>query len=245
MDGSIIKPISHALVFVNGRRKTNPRTGEVLEDVVCSRPIFKALDVEEIRREKRKRPLPEGGSSDGRALARARKHLFELAACNSFDYFITLTLDAKEIDRYDYKIVITRLSVWLSNLVQRHGFRYVLVPELHKDGAIHFHGLVAGGGLKLVDSGKAAKGKPIYNIVNWRYGFTTAVELSGDYDAVCKYITKYISKSNQAGTIAGRYFYHGGELAEASVAYYDCPNWREVGGKEVVIEDAGLTMVYR
>lgn len=65
------------------------------------------------------------------------------------------------------------------------------MPERHKDGACHFHGLLTNcDNLKMVDSGKFSKGKHIYNHEvkgskkiyninsrNWKYGFTTATKI--------------------------------------------------------------------
>lgn len=245
---NIIIPLTVDEVYTTGRRKINPRTGEVLEDAVSSRPIFKAVAAEPWPNEKDKKRLAAGeanGSEAARAAARARKELFELAACNEFDLFVTLTLDRKEIDRYDYKGTVQKLGVWLDHLVRRYGFAYILVPERHKDGAFHFHGLVRENGLKLVKSGRKDKSKrEIFHVANWRYGFTTAVRLDGEYENVCKYITKYIGKDMNAGTIGGRYFFHGGDLQSARCVYYNA-DWREQEGTKVDIEEAGLTIVYK
>lgn len=247
MDNRIINLLTESDVYCNGRMKINPCNGEVLEDVVANRPIFRRLAVEEVGdRKKKTRKQSAAGESAGRSAARARKQLFELAVCNPMEYFITLTLDEREIDRYDYKQCVRRLGQWLSNRVERNGFQYILVPELHKDGALHFHGLVNGGGLRLCESGHKTKdNRTIYNISNWRYGFTTAVKLSGDYGAVCRYITKYITKSTESGCIGGRYFFHGGDLRPPRLVYYQADNWAEIPGKVVVVEDAGLEFRYR
>lgn len=247
MDNRIINLLTENDVYCNGRMKINPCNGEVLEDVVCSRPIFRRLAVEEVGGGKKNtRKQSAEGESAGRSAARARKRLFELAVCNPMEYFITLTLDRKEIDRYDYKQCVRRLGQWLSNRVERNGLSYLMVPELHKDGALHFHGLVAGGGLRLRESGRQTENhQAIYNILNWRYGFTTAVRLSGDYGAVCRYITKYITKSTESGCIGGRYFFHGGDLRPPRMVYYQVDNWAEIEGKVVVVEEAGLEFRYR
>lgn len=243
---SVIIPLTVDEVYTTGRRKINPRTGEVLEDAVSNRPIFKAVAVEPWTKEKKTVTVGEETKDEtGRAAARARKQLFELAVCNEFDLFVTLTLDKNEIDRYNYKGVVRKLGIWLDNLVRRHGFAYILVPEKHKDGALHFHGLVRKNGLKLVDSGhKDKKGRTVLNVANWRYGFTTAVKLDGEYEHVCKYITKYIGKDMTAGTIGGRYFFHGGELQNAQCVYYNA-DWRKEEGERVDIDEAGLTIIYK
>lgn len=244
---NLIIPLTRCEVYKNGRRTINPRTGEVLEDVVASRPIFKAVSADawdEVST--RGARVATEGDIDGkkRSAARARKQLFQLAACNELEWFVTITLDPKEIARYDYKTVIKKMGQWLDNLVRRHGFAYIIVPELHKDGAIHFHGLVKGDGLTILPAGRRdKKRRPIYNVVNWRYGFTTAVKVKSGYDNVCKYITKYIGKDMQEGTIGGRYYFHGGDLVKPWYVYYDADE-SKTEGKVVEIEEAGLKLCY-
>lgn len=244
----LIIPLTVEEVYCTGRRTINPRTGEVIEDAVSNRPIFRAVEAVERGEVLSGGRAPSAqGDSDAvrRAARRACKQLFELAVCNEFQWFVTLTLDRKEVDRKDYKAVINKMNRWLDNLVRRHGFAYIIVPELHKDGALHFHGLVKEDGLRLASSGHRDKsGREIFNVLNWRYGFTTAVRLTGDYGNVCRYITKYIRKGMDGGTICGRYFYRGGELQKPWHEYYNA-NFDECEGKVVEIEGCGLKICYR
>lgn len=156
------------------------------------------------------------------AINRARKRVFDLCANNAeCDLFCTLTLDPKQISRTEWCDIVPKLSTWLDNRVRRNGLKYILVPEHHKDGeAIHFHGVMNASALKLADSGKLDKGKTVFNIVSWKYGFTTAKrigETEQDRIAATKYICKYLSKENER--IGGRYYFHGGELAEPFYRY--------------------------
>ena len=150
-------------VLYNRRVKINPRNGEVLEDVCASRPIFNPTHAERLQKPPRapRKSQGEGNEPDGescaRSAARARKEVFELCACNDFDLFFTLTLSPEEIDRYDYKGAVKVLGTFLDNRVRRRGLRYVAVPELHKDGAVHFHGLCNAESMRLVDSGHSDK----------------------------------------------------------------------------------------
>lgn len=133
-------------------------------------------------------------------------------------YFITLTLNKECIDRYDAATIIPRLQVWLSNMVKRHGLKYILVPEHHKDGAIHFHGFI-NDALRVIDSGVKQNGRQVFNLPQWKFGFTTAIELYGDYDAAVGYVCKYIAKEQDK--IGGRWYYSGGGLARPEVEYTD------------------------
>lgn len=214
--------------FCNRRIKINPLTGDVLEDIVFNRDVFNPeglvkMDAEQAPysvTDKGKRSEP---SEDGvrRAASRARKQVFELCACNNLDLFFTLTLNKELIDRYDYKAAVRKFGQWADNHVRRRGLKYVAVPELHKDGAVHFHGLCNKEAVRLVDSGKKSKGQTVYNLPGWRFGFTTAISLYGERNAAAHYVAKYISKQHgtNGGTIGGRYFYHGGALAHAKCIY--------------------------
>lgn len=162
-------------------------------------------------------PREAGKCSEGenalRSMRRARAKLRQLALSNNFQYFVTLTLDKEKINRYEPKEILCKLNSWLDNMVRRHGLRYILVPEQHKDGAWHFHGFFAGDGLKVVDSGKRWNGRVIYNLPQWPLGFTTAEELYGDYAHAVAYVCKYIGKQ-QGQRPMGRWYYSGGALAK-------------------------------
>jgi hypothetical protein len=200
------------------------------QDIICcSAPIFREPGWEAAwGAEPEARPLPTareaGKKSQGadmeRSMRRARAKLRRLALANGFEYFVTLTLDPAKIDRYDGAAITKALGRWCDNMVRRHGLRYILVPELHQDGAIHFHGFMAGHGLEARDSGVEWGGRPVYNLPQWGYGFTTAQRLYGDYHAAVGYCCKYIGK--QAGQRPlGRWYYSGGALAEPEKVYAD------------------------
>lgn len=159
------------------------------------------------------------GEDKERSMRRARAKLRRLALANDFEYFVTLTLDGAKIDRYDPKAVVKALGQWSDNMVRRHGLRYILVPERHKDGALHFHGFMGGRGLKATDSGVEWDGRPVYNLPQWTLGFSTAQRLYGDYHAAVGYCCKYIGKQGERP--AGRWYYSGGALAEPVKEYLE------------------------
>ena len=154
-----------------------------------------------------------------RSMRRARAKVRRLALSNDFRWFVTLTLDPQKIDRYDPATVVKKLGQWCSNHVKRNGLKYILVPERHKDGALHFHGFF-NDALEAVASGHHAKsGQPIYNLPQWELGFTAAVEVYGEYSAAVADVCKYIGK--QGDKPAGRWYYSGGDLKEPEVTYAD------------------------
>ncbi len=188
---------------------------------------------------------------------RACNNLYDLLLSTlQFDCFVTLTLNSESIDRGDYKAVIKKLNTWLDNRVRRKGLTYVLVPERHKDGSIHFHGLANFGSLavvRAVNNNKDSKyylqplkdkhGRPVYNISDFSLGFSTVIKLSGDNarEATAKYCYKYIIKSG-GEKIGGRYYLSGGELGRPrfELVNIDIEN---VGGKEIDLKYAKMKRV--
>lgn len=183
-----------------------------------SYPICSVLQVAnaEIFREKgwepRKRPYevaPKGKSKDPlRSLevsrARARRAVQDIALCNPFTHFFTWTLDKEKVDRYDDDQVKTKLTNTLRHLVQRKGFSYVCVPERHKDGALHFHGLCIPGTVRLERAlspkGRALSTKrcqPIYNMKDWPWGYSTCIPIDENYRRTANYLVKYITKDKE------------------------------------------------
>lgn len=129
---------------------------------------------------------------------RSKKAIYELTRSNVWEYFFTVTFRPEDgFDRYDYDACYKKLSRWLNNqrLRKAPDLKYLFVPEEHKDGAYHFHGLVSNiGSLTLQDSHRRTKdGLIIYNCLDWKNGYTTATEVK-DTHRVAYYVTKYITK---------------------------------------------------
>ena len=175
---------------------------------------------------------------------RARNKLFDLLMCTTaFDTFVTLTLDPEKIDRFDYGEIMKKWRVWFDNRVRRRDLVYAFVPERHKSGAIHFHGLCNGGALDLARAhspytGEALsddEGRPIYNLTDFPYGFTTAITLSGENarTATAKYCYKYITKSD-GEKIGGRYYLSGGALGRPRYEYTTV-DFDTIPGKEITV----------
>ncbi len=152
-------------------------------------------------------------------MRRARAQVRDLALCTDFKYFVTLTLNQGKINRYNMQEITKKMKNWLDNRVRRNGLKYVLVPEFHKDKAIHFHGFF-NDVLPVVDSGhKDKNGHVIFNLPSWTLGFTTAIKLYDDYHKAVSYVCKYIGKSSEK--VGGRWYYSGGDLGRPEVFYED------------------------
>lgn len=135
------------------------------------------------------------------SLSATKNRIYNIARSNTWEWFITLTFDRNKTDSSDYDMIVYRLHTFLNHLQQRKcsGMKYLIVPELHEDKEhYHFHGLLSGvDNLRFCFSGHFDKcGKPIYNILDWTYGFTTATQVQ-DTNKVSSYITKYITKDTE------------------------------------------------
>lgn len=171
-----------------------------------------------------------------RATRRAKITAFDkICANDDMTLFATLTYDPARLDgdTASYEDVYHVLKPWLSNLVSRHGFKYVIAPERHKKGGIHFHMICnAPVGLRL-DRARSAvtgcklthKGHPLYRLGSWRHGFSSAEYIGDerlDRDRVAKYIFKYMGK--QVGAkVGGRYLLSGGDFVKPLYVYGDDP----------------------
>lgn len=159
------------------------------------------------------------------SMKRAIDKVYDIAFQNDWNFFITCTIGKEHgFDRNNPDEVYKKLRSWLQNNVARNGLQYLIIPEYHPDKGegIHIHGLV-NDVLPLAESGRTlfngkawrtedlkAKGfyrdnlKPIYNLPTWKFGFTTAIPVSGSPARLACYITKYITKDNKK--IFGKFY---------------------------------------
>lgn len=140
----------------------------------------------------------ETESNDGRfdsSISRTRSVVRQYAFCNEWDYFVTLTISPNMWDRFDLKEFYKSFGKYLSNINQRRKdgqkLLYMLIPEQHKNGAWHFHGL-----MKNIPPEKMGVNKNGYTDwpeVSKKYGYCSFSPIR-DHEAVSLYITKYITK---------------------------------------------------
>ena len=130
---------------------------------------------------------------------RTKQKIYEHARANRWEYFVTYTFDPEKVNSENYDDAYNSISKHLKNMRTRYAphLKYMVVPELHKDGKkFHFHALMSNiGDMVLKDSGKRDKGKIIYNVKNYKLGFSTAIRIGeGESARTANYITKYITK---------------------------------------------------
>ena len=129
------------------------------------------------------------------SLRRTRTTIFDYALSNNFSYFVTFTFNPKKVDRYSIESTSNIMKYWL-NRQKKHSpnFAYVIVPEFHKDGAIHFHALIRDYNAELKSTNVFQNGKRVYNLTGFTAGFTNAQKLDDDQTKAAAYLTKYITK---------------------------------------------------
>lgn len=178
-------------------------------------------------------------ASNARSKRRAQQRIVDLIESNPIlDVFFTLTVSSDVVDRTDYSAINKRLQQWLADRVRRRGLKYIAVYEYHNrvedngKHAIHVHGLCNHSAMRMVYSGHKQRGKDgkfhkVYNVTDWPLGtVTTAMYTYGDSGATAAYISKYISKADCP--VGGRWYMHGGQLAEPvhkllDVDYFSAP----------------------
>lgn len=144
------------------------------------------------------------------SISRSRSTIYELALCNEWDFFCTLTLDKTKYDRYDLKKFHKDLTQHIRILNRREdsNIKFLLIPEQHKDGAWHMHGFLSGLPEDQLHEFTSAAVLPEYirnkiqqnqKVYNWesyskKFGFCELEPIQNIYKASA-YVTKYVSKS--------------------------------------------------
>jgi hypothetical protein len=163
---------------------------------------------------------------------RSKNAIFEIAAANEWSYMVTFTVDSDKCDRYDREAVKKAFSAWLYDMSKRKGLKALIIPEYHKDKAVHFHGLI-NGSLEMVHSGtykiegekkpvkestlrrrgltpQADNVKDVFNVKGYKLGFSTALPLDGNVTRISYYMTKYCTKDLEK--IFGSYYFCVGKV---------------------------------
>lgn len=146
------------------------------------------------------------------SISRAKRRIRQYSKCNNFKYFITVTINSVNCDRYSLSDSQKLLRKTLKFYKRKnHDFGYLFITEKHEDGAYHFHGLIKGINeedlieLKKEDfsprtwykmTKKLKPGQKLYSLkyFDTRIGFITLTVID-DLARATTYICKYISKS--------------------------------------------------
>ena len=147
------------------------------------------------RGQRKRREYSEGRFDS--SIARTRTAVKELAMCNPWEWFVTLTLSGEKVaDRHDLEAYHTKLTDYIQGLNKRREpsrkITYILVPERHKDGAWHMHGLING----LDEQDVKVNEHGYYDWWPYRrnFGWISLGRIKSRM-GVIGYICKYVSKS--------------------------------------------------
>ena len=220
--------------FEEVKRKGNPELDVLLEELEAEASAQSSA-IPELYDEVSSLETEEAKLPAWKNLHRAKMNAFDKILCNpDLDTFATFTISPEHVqDRASWEDVYQRLKVWLSNRVSRNGLKYVICPERHKKGGIHFHAIMNSSALRLTPAFNAHtgaplvhNGQPLYNVADFNFGFTSAELIQSatlDREKVAKYIFKYMGKQGTEGKIGGRYALIGGELASPLYLYGEDP----------------------
>ena len=184
-------------------------------------------------------------------LIRARRMVRDYILCNPFDYFTTFTFDGGLIDRYNLRLCQKVLVRFFSNYRNRYSpdFRYIVIPEFHEDGAVHFHGMVRGirwqdfevplyipKRNKLTDKLEMVPNTKGYvRWKNYNLGFFSCSRVKC-YEACAMYVSKYITKDLMKLPKGQRVFFKSENLKKPELVFDsdDVPIPFNLGKKDFV-----------
>jgi hypothetical protein len=160
--------------------------------------------------------------------SRARSMVLQYALCNSWDYFFTGTLDRVKMDRYDLDTFAGQLMQFIRDKCKKYSakFQVLLVPERHKDGAWHIHGLISSLPESVLCGFVPPSPKHLIEdgFLNWpdyiqKFGFCSLAPIR-DPVGTAFYISKYVSKElARRGSDLGKHLYfHSRPLHHAEKA---------------------------
>lgn len=158
-------------------------------------------------------------------IARARSKVKELVLCNPWDYWCTFTIDKAKYDRYNLKGYVKALGKFLNNYNRYCGaeekVNYLLIPEMHKDGAWHMHGFIKG--IRSQDIYKNRHGYLSWKQYEERFGFISMKLISGEnaIEKLSSYMLKYMTKdiSNTIKELGAHSYYCSKGLQTAQTVF--------------------------
>ena len=194
-------------------------------------------------------------------LKRNRERVFDIVYCNHWDWFLTITFDPKKVDFTNVNEVMRKLNIWLQNKVRRNGLQYILVPErFKKTNGIHCHALI-NDVVKTTYSNRIRVGKrsvpeeickqehieysdsdKIFNVPEWKYGFSTALPISENAGKLSVYLTKYITKGNDR--IFGRYYWSSRNIDREPYIEYTNSSYDEIDLPEFEVPGTAYKVKY-
>lgn len=158
---------------------------------------FNIYDIADYKYDKPQEKVTNDTELERISLSRTKRNIKEICLCNNFKYFVTLTINCKNADRFSLQECQDELKRLIHNYSRRFirndkkKFHYILITEKHKDGAFHFHGLFSD--LLSTDIYTNQYGYLSSHFFDEQLGFCSFSPIQ-DILKCANYITKYITK---------------------------------------------------
>lgn len=158
-------------------------------------------------------------------IIRAKSRIRELALCNEWQYFVTMTFDSAKQQRDNLPEIIKDFGHWIGNYNKKYNskLRYIVVTETHKDGVNwHLHGLFGGIAPESVQINEHGYyDMPYYRK---RFGWISLSTIKS-HERVAAYITKYVSKdlTARAGD-TGKHLYYASHGLKGKEKLFAAPS---------------------
>jgi hypothetical protein len=140
-----------------------------------------------------------------------------------------------ECHRFNEVICKSKIEVWLKNQKKRNGkFQYLIVSELHKNGAYHFHAVIKDYAGKIKPSIKKETGeqlidkfkRKVFELPGYKSGFSRATQITANpksYANTANYLNKYITKDMPR--LSGKKRYWRTNDLKKPIVVYNPPKW--------------------
>lgn len=180
---------------------------------------FTVLKFGENKRQKKSRS--EWSTNEERLdnnIARAKRKVKEIALCNPWEWFGTLTISPDKYNRQDLERFYADFSEFIHNRESRP--KYIVLPEFHADGvSIHLHGLfhsIPFREMEVIEG--RLNWKPYYD----KFGFSK-FEPIRDPARASFYMLKYVTKEAGQAVARGKQIFRASKgLARAeTIGLYD------------------------
>lgn len=188
-------------------------------------------------------PTDRSTSNFARSIRRTKNTVFDFSLNHKWDYFVTLTFDKENFDRYDFDSVSKYTRKFLNNFKNRYCYdlQYIGLPEFHKDGAIHYHFLMSGAHLSfyLADHTDQKHYPGCFYLTSWKSNsiFEPVKNSVAVACYMCKYVVKdiivhsgharYIRSRNLTSPEEETFFYYNDELEGLDLSSYCLKQFEE------------------
>ena len=177
-------------------------------------------------------------------ISRSKKSVKELALCNDFNFFVTITIK-NDYNRFNIDNAFYFLKKFCKKYKRKFSsFSYLFIAEYHKNGAIHFHGLC---NLPFEAIQLDLYRRTIKNQKDARFYHTFSSLIFDDFgrnsfdyitskDKISSYILKYITK-DCIRTSSHRLYTCSRGLKHADKTYYNNEKLNEIYNNKKFFEN--------